>query len=58
MQLCFQFIPNVFSGVEARTLEFFHTNHGKLCVYETLFVHKGIIMMKKGVGLLKPVNEI
>lgn len=32
IQLAFQFIPNVFCGVEVSPLEIFHCNFGKPCL--------------------------
>ena len=50
-QSAFQFIPNVFDGVEVRALcrpvKFFHTDLNKPFLYGPRFVHWGIVMLKQ-----------
>lgn len=46
IQLAFQFIPNVFCGVEVSPLEIFHCSFGKPCIHGARSVHRSIVMLE------------
>ena len=50
-QSTFQFIPQVFDGVEVmalcRPVKFFHTDLDKPFLYGPCFVHRGIVMLNQ-----------
>ena len=61
LQSAFQFIPQVFNGVEVRALsrpvKFFHTDFNKPFLYGPRFVHWGIVMLKQERALSKQLPQ-